>query len=169
MPAKNAARLTGVRFAGSPLDHRNAEQARRRDEEPEAHRVGDGRAEGVENAAESRSADGRQLHRGRRRRDGAGEQRGGTIDGSSVCWVGASNARATPNTKTAARINSLLIQPERRGERQRGGDQRFDRLADLQHAPAVVAVGDLAGHQHEHRHRQELHEADETEVEARCR
>ncbi len=41
-----------------------------------------------------------------------GNSAAGTIDGSSVCWVGASKARAVPKTKTAASISSLLIQPD---------------------------------------------------------
>ncbi len=41
-----------------------------------------------------------------------GNNAGGTTAGSSVCWVGASNARPMPNTKTAARMNSLVTIPE---------------------------------------------------------
>ena len=36
----------------------------------------------------------------------------GTTAGNKVCWVGASNARPTPKTNTAARMNSLVTQPE---------------------------------------------------------
>src|SRR5882762_4763222 len=36
----------------------------------------------------------------------------GTTVASKVCWVGASKARPTPKTKTAARMNSLLAHPE---------------------------------------------------------
>ena len=41
----------------------------------------------------------------------------------------------------------------------------FERLADLQQAAPVVAVGHLARHQHERRHRQELDQPDQPEVE----
>ena len=47
-----------------------------------------------------------------------GNSDAGTTAGSKVCWVGASNARPTPKTKTAARMNSLLTQPETDAERQ---------------------------------------------------
>src|SRR3979411_1122991 len=36
----------------------------------------------------------------------------GTSPGNNVCWVGASKARPTPKTNTAARMNSLVTQPE---------------------------------------------------------
>jgi hypothetical protein len=36
----------------------------------------------------------------------------GTTAGNKVCWVGDSNARPTPNTNTAARMNSRVTQPE---------------------------------------------------------
>ena len=170
MPAKNAARLTGVRLPVAPREMQEGQQAHRCDEEYEADRVGNRRAEGVE---ERRRAQARRSSPAASSMAEAATARGnsaaGTIDGSNVCWVGASNARATPKTKTAARISSLLIQPEIVASASDGRDQRFDDLADLQHAPAVVPVGDLARDQHEHRHRQELHQADETEVEARCR
>ena len=40
-----------------------------------------------------------------------GNNDAGTTDGSNVDCVGASNARPTPNTNTAARMNSLVTQP----------------------------------------------------------
>ena len=40
-----------------------------------------------------------------------GNNGGETTAGSKVCCVGASNARPTPNTRTATRMNSLLIHP----------------------------------------------------------
>ena len=93
--------------------------------------------------------------RKQRRRHDRGQQR---------LLVGASKARATPKMKTAARMNSLLIQPKTDASAS-APRPRLDDLADLQHAAPVVAVGDLAGDQHEHRHRQELHQPDEAEIE----
>jgi hypothetical protein len=41
-----------------------------------------------------------------------GNSDSGTADGSKVCWVGASKARATPKTKTVVRMNALLTHPQ---------------------------------------------------------
>ena len=41
-----------------------------------------------------------------------GNKAAGTTAGNRVCWVGDSNARPTPNTNTAARMNSRVTQPE---------------------------------------------------------
>ena len=62
-------------------------------------------------------------------------------------------------------MNSLRHPAGDGADGQRRGGEALERLADLQQAAPVVAVGDLARHQHERGHRQELDEADEPEVE----
>ena len=49
-----------------------------------------------------------------------------------------------------------------------GGGDAFDQLRDLRNAPAVVAVGELAGDQDQHRRGQELHQPDQAEIERRA-
>ena len=93
----------------------------------------------------------------------------GTTDGSKVDWVGASNARPTPKTKTMASMNSLFTHPETDAERQGRCRKSLDRLAELQQATPVVAVGDLARHQHEGGAGQELHERRPGRGRRRCR
>ena len=94
-----------------------------------------------------------------------GSNRSGTSAGSSACIVGISNARAQPMTNTSAKITCSVIQPIALPAASVGHGHERDELAHAEDAPAIEAIGDVPDDQHERKRRQELHEADETEVE----
>ena len=94
-----------------------------------------------------------------------GNSAGGTMPGTSACMVGVSKARAVPLTNRMASIASRVEEAAERADRECRGGQRLHHLAGADHEAAVVAVGDLADDDAEHHHREELHEADQAEVE----
>ncbi len=121
--------------------------------------------ERVKEAAERRPADRRKLHRGGGGGDRPGKQRC-RHNRRQQGLLGRGLERARDPEDEDGREDEFFGDPSGdRREHERGRDRRLDDLANLQHAAPVVPVGDLAGHQHEHRHWQELHKADETEVE----
>ena len=98
-----------------------------------------------------------------------GSNRTGTSAGNSACIVGISNARAQPTTNTSAKIATSVIQPITLPAASDGHGQHRDELADAQHAPAIEPIRDVPDHQHQREGRQELHQADETQVEGAAR
>ena len=89
----------------------------------------------------------------------------GTRLGTMVCIAVSSKARAPPITNATPRISSREIAPETAAIEQHGRHDRFDRLAGRQDEAAVVAIGHLPDHQHQQDAGDELHQADEAEVE----
>ena len=82
-----------------------------------------------------------------------------------VCIAVSSNARAAPITKAAPRISSREIAPESAAISSAPAIDRLDDLAGRQDRAAVIAIGHLPDHQHQQDAGDELHEADEPEVE----
>src|SRR4029453_6708146 len=88
-----------------------------------------------------------------------------TTLGSKVCWIGESNARPTPNTNTAARMNSLVTQSAADPTASAAAASASTVWQICSHRGGAGAGGDLARPQHEGGRRQELDEADQAEVE----
>ena len=94
-----------------------------------------------------------------------GSSAGATMPGTSASMEGISNARAVPVTNTRSRMVSRPSHPAARADRQHGGGERADELAGPRDDLAVEVIDRLPD-QHRQRHRrEELHEADQPEVE----
>ena len=142
-----------------------AEQKHRREIKREADGVGNGRTEEVEKSADGGPGNSRELGG----RGGGGNRARKQRSRHHVGQQGLLDRRIErpPDPEHEHRHkDEFLGHPTGGGpDRQRRRSQPFHGLADLQQPPAVVAVGDLARHQHEGGRRQELDEADQTEVE----
>ena len=98
-----------------------------------------------------------------------GSNRCGTSAGRSACIVGISNARAQPMTNTSAKIACSVIQPIALPAASAAATSERDDLAHAEDAPAIEAVRRCARRPAPSANDgQELHEADETQVRARC-
>ena len=147
------------------LDVNEGQQDHRCQKERGAGGVGNGRPEGVENAADRGAGDGRKLGGGSGRRDRARKQRD-RHDCRQQGLLGRQLERPSDPEHEHRGQDELPRHPAGDGtDGQGGGGEALQRLADLQQAAPVVAVGHLARHQHERRHRQELDQPDQPEVE----
>ena len=164
-PANSTARLSGSRDAAVRCTRTRLISTLAGDVERAAQRVDQDRAHRVEQPAERRPADHRDLRRRGAGRGGARQHR----------------QRHDPRQQRGQR---RLLEGARRADHEHHREQRFARhpaaggaererrrrqpgheLAGAHdHAP-VVAVGDVAGDQHEQRRRNELRQADEPEIE----
>ena len=150
---------------GGALGFDVADQDARGDVERRAQRVDQDRAHRVEQPACRRPADHRDLRRRGAGRGGAGQQRHrhdarqqrgerGLLEGAGRAGDEHDGQQRFPRHPAA-----------RGAERQRRAGKPGDELADADDAAAVVAVGDMARHQHEQRGRHKLGQSDQPEVE----
>ena len=133
-----------------------------------ADRVHRRRVERIDQAADRRPGDGGNLLRDRRGRHRPREQ-AYRHDAGQDRLHGRRFAGAAGAEEEGGREDQLLAGGAGEGavgERRRRAP--FDELRDLRNAPAVVAVGELAGDQQQDRRGQELHQPDQAEVERRA-
>ena len=93
----------------------------------------------------------------------------GTTPGSSAETVGLSKVRAAPMTATAAKMPWAPSQPWRLPSASARRRQGLDGLAGPHDGAAVVLVGGVARRDGQQQHGDELHEADEAELQRRAR